>query len=72
MGIQSKKNIQKVIQKFHDGAFQDEELQKLMEEFHEAEKFSGIRDELILERIFTYLDNKLQSEIRATLKQEKV
>lgn len=64
------KSLKDVIQEFNDEMFTDEELSKMIVEYQITEGLCGVKDELILGRIFEYLDNKLQTEIRSKLDRE--
>ena len=65
----TKLNLTKTIQEFHDGAYEDEKLQDLIHQLTVEEELTGVRNPVLLERIFDYLDLKLQNEIRS-LKQQ--
>lgn len=65
----TQKQLAKIVKKFADGSYTDETLQSMMTELHETELLTGVKDELIMGRIFTYLDTKLQEEIRSKIKE---
>lgn len=65
--MQGKRSLRDLIQSFNDEAYADPGLQKLVSEYYLSENLTGIKDEILLRKIFDYMDNKLQAEIRSNL-----
>lgn len=63
-----KTQLSKIIQRFHDQSFDDPILREMVEEFSIAQRLTGITDQVLLSKIYDYLDNKLQEEIRSKMK----
>lgn len=63
-----KRQLTKIVQKFHDEAHEDPVLQELINEYTTTENLTGISDPIIMSKIFDYLDTKLQGDIRKEIK----
>lgn len=67
----NKNQFKRILQKFTDGAYEDEVLQALITEFGQVQDLTGIIDENLVKKIFEHLDKTLQNDIREKMKHGK-
>ena len=65
-----KRKLQKLIQKFHDKIVLTKEYQDLIQEYTEAAAL-GVSSDLVLERMFDYLDVECKKMLKEYLDRRK-